>query len=586
MPGTAYSVTFTPGLLSGGTVAFTTAPAAGVLVTLLRKVEQSRSSDLTTSGPLSVEALNSQVDKLTAMVQDLTARRLDLPGWVGASRPYPLASQPGAILGWDGDGQLVNQVLTSLTPAPSQTTPAVFDIRDYKTAGNSWTTALGLALAAATSAGGGTVLLTTSFVLDSPVYPDSFTAVQGLHPGITVQIGQANVDAFKVNGKSYVRLQGFRISGSGITTGVERAVHFYGGSLGCQALSLGISNTRYGIQIEGNNNLVDRCDFSDILCVDGGTDFGGYAILCDGGLRNIIQRCQGTRIGRHFVYLSAGASHNKVLANYVVDCYNEVFTMYSRGESDAQPCCDSNLFAWNTVENVIDHPVDPDPAQIRRNGFGFSGNFRNLKAIGNTVINAKNYSYMIVGDQEGTPTNVHLVDCSSYAGAAGPTNAAIYCEGSNWFPAPINGLEIVRPVVVGGASYGIQVLNATQPNLIGGRVSNTTDFSIKAGAGCFGLQIDKTKYDMDIDTADATGTITAKKRTSGATGTITSGTTVLHGLGSVPAVVQVTPTLARTVCFVTNRTMTGFDVTFNLDDGNAAPDQPIMWEAIAEYGSD
>jgi hypothetical protein len=456
-----------------------------------------------------------------------------------------------------------------------------FETRRFKTALNTWSDALRDALDAAADEGVGTVYLSSSFTLDgASIVPPDFVNIVGIHRGITVTIGTANVDAFDLDGVEGVWLSGFRIVGSGVTTGVERAVYIHGGSTWCVCHTLHISNTRYGTQIESDGNAVDGCTYEDIVGVDGVT--GGYAILADGAKRVLVQRCEFYRVIRHCVYISAGASFVLVRDCYAKDCTNDVVVVYSK-TSLSQPTCEGIRVEDFVIENVID-PASPDAGQIRRNGITISGNVRRIDLVRILVRNAKNYSFMVVGDTEGIPADVHLTDCSSYAGTDGPSQACIYCEGTDGTTNALVGLEIIRPIVVFGESYGIEIQNASNAVIEGGRIAGTSDWSLKIGAGAVGTRIKGTLRDAGISTADSVGTIDEKRRTSGATGTIASGATITHGLGSTPASVQVTPSLARTVAFVTNRTSTTFDITFNLDDGTAATDQPFMWEAIAEYG--
>jgi hypothetical protein len=456
-----------------------------------------------------------------------------------------------------------------------------FETRRFKTALNTWSDALRDALDAAADEGGGTVYLSSSFTLDgSPIEPPDFVNIVGIHRGITVTVGVANVDVFDLDGVEGVWLVGFRIVGSGIASGVERGVYVHGGSTRCVCNTLHISNTRYGTQIESDGNVVDNCVYEDIVGVDGVT--GGYAILVDGAKRVTIRKCEFYRVIRHAIYLSAGASFIDVLGGYAKDCTNDVIVIYSK-TSLSQPTCEGIKIEDFNIENVID-PASPDAGQIRRNGVTISGKVRNVVLCRVFVENPKNYGFMVVGDSEGIPANVRLIDCAVTGGSAGPSQAAIYCEGTDGTTTALLGLEIIRPMITFGASYGIEILNSLNAVIEGGRIAGTTDWSLRIGSGATGTRIKGTLRDAGISVADSVGTIDEKRRTSGATGTLASGTTITHGLGSTPASVQVTPSLARTVAFVTNRTDTTFDITFNLDDGTAATNQPFMWEAIAEYG--
>ena len=97
------------GVTAGGAVAFAGAPAAGTVVTLGRRVPIERVTDFQESGPLSALALNTELDVLTACLQQLAGDQqamlhyadTDLP----ASSELPgRAARAGQLLGFDGAG--------------------------------------------------------------------------------------------------------------------------------------------------------------------------------------------------------------------------------------------------------------------------------------------------------------------------------------------------------------------------------------------------------------------------------------------------------------------------------------------------
>ena len=97
------------GATAGGTVTFTTAPAAGTIVTLSRRVPIERVTDFQESGPLSALALNTELDTLTACLQQVAGDQAlmlrypdtDLP----ASAELPgRATRANRLLSFDGAG--------------------------------------------------------------------------------------------------------------------------------------------------------------------------------------------------------------------------------------------------------------------------------------------------------------------------------------------------------------------------------------------------------------------------------------------------------------------------------------------------
>ena len=65
---TNYTVTGA-GVTGGGTLTLVTGATAGDIITIVRDVPVARTSDFPTSGPFNIEALNTDLDRLTAMVQ-------------------------------------------------------------------------------------------------------------------------------------------------------------------------------------------------------------------------------------------------------------------------------------------------------------------------------------------------------------------------------------------------------------------------------------------------------------------------------------------------------------------------------------
>lgn len=97
---------------AGGSIGFDAAPAAGTVVTLVRRLAISRRSDFLESGPLSARTLNEQLNMLTAVAQQLAADQekmvrfpeTDLPA---ASLLPSRSTRAGMILGFDEGGNPV-----------------------------------------------------------------------------------------------------------------------------------------------------------------------------------------------------------------------------------------------------------------------------------------------------------------------------------------------------------------------------------------------------------------------------------------------------------------------------------------------
>ena len=108
---TNYTVTGA-GVTGGGSVTFVTGATAGDIVTVIRDVPVARTSDFSTSGPFNIEALNTDLDRLTAMVQqqetlDGRSLRLDQFDTPNTLNVLPVkASRVGRVLAFnDTTGQ-------------------------------------------------------------------------------------------------------------------------------------------------------------------------------------------------------------------------------------------------------------------------------------------------------------------------------------------------------------------------------------------------------------------------------------------------------------------------------------------------
>lgn len=107
----------------GGAVRFDTAPAAGCVLTLERRLRLERTGEFLESGPLSARALNDSLDRLTAGLQDLHARQERMLRWPAADLPAlgelpGRAARAGRLLGFDPDGNPVAVDPAALVPGP------------------------------------------------------------------------------------------------------------------------------------------------------------------------------------------------------------------------------------------------------------------------------------------------------------------------------------------------------------------------------------------------------------------------------------------------------------------------------------
>ncbi|MEI6984976.1 MAG: glycosyl hydrolase family 28-related protein, partial [Rhodospirillaceae bacterium] len=105
---TGYTVSGS-GSSSGGTVTFATPPTAGGVVTLSRRVPVERVTDFMESGPLSARSLNTELDVLTACLQQIAADQSLMIHYAGTDLPASAelparAVRANHLLSFDGGG--------------------------------------------------------------------------------------------------------------------------------------------------------------------------------------------------------------------------------------------------------------------------------------------------------------------------------------------------------------------------------------------------------------------------------------------------------------------------------------------------
>ena len=125
---THYTVTGA-GLTGGGSITLVTGAAASDIITIVRDIPVARVTDFPTSGPFNVDALNLDLDRLAAMVQqqETTISRsllLDQFDTPNSFNKLPVASSRATkVLAFDANGQPISSTL-SLTAIESVTTAA------------------------------------------------------------------------------------------------------------------------------------------------------------------------------------------------------------------------------------------------------------------------------------------------------------------------------------------------------------------------------------------------------------------------------------------------------------------------------
>jgi hypothetical protein len=146
---TNYTVTGA-GVTNGGSITLVSGATAGDIVTIVRDVPVKRVTDFPTSGPFNVEALNSDLDRLTAMVQQqeaLDSRSLRLDQF---DTPNTLNTLPAKA---DRIGRVLQFNSSTGQPEAGPTTSEIANAQTYASnASTSATAAASSASSASTSA--------------------------------------------------------------------------------------------------------------------------------------------------------------------------------------------------------------------------------------------------------------------------------------------------------------------------------------------------------------------------------------------------------------------------------------------------
>jgi len=149
---TNYTVTGA-GVTGGGSITLVSGATAGDIVTIVRDVPVKRVTDFPTSGPFNVDALNSDLDRLTAMVQQqeaLDSRSLRLDQF---DTPNTLNTLPAKA---DRIGRVLQFNSSTGQPEAGPTTSEVANAQTYATNASTSATAAAASASTASSAASST----------------------------------------------------------------------------------------------------------------------------------------------------------------------------------------------------------------------------------------------------------------------------------------------------------------------------------------------------------------------------------------------------------------------------------------------
>ena len=114
------------GMTEGGSVTFATAPASGVIVMLERRMPIERLTDFIEGGDFSAQAINTELDFLTAAAQQIARDQSAMIRYPDNENPGtvalpPIAQRANKVLGFDGSGNPIAVSTEGTMAAPDFT---------------------------------------------------------------------------------------------------------------------------------------------------------------------------------------------------------------------------------------------------------------------------------------------------------------------------------------------------------------------------------------------------------------------------------------------------------------------------------
>nr|BDD44019.1 hypothetical protein 12 [Alphaproteobacteria bacterium] len=267
---------------SGGSVTFDVAPADEVIVTLERKLPLERLTDFLEGGDFSAQAINTELDFLTAAIQQV-ARQSNLslrysdhetPGILA----LPSKSQrAGKALGFNAQGEPVAVSLEGSMAAPDYTANGMgavtrtssdkfsdmLSIKDFGAVGDGLTDDT-VAIQNALSAGDSIYIPNGSYLISSTLEITSSKSLIGLGQSSIIKCQSNSFNAIEINGRGGT-IHNIRIEGG------DTGIKLCGRTSECtqnivSAVQIVEANT--GIQLDGYEDTEKPCywnSFGDIL---------------------------------------------------------------------------------------------------------------------------------------------------------------------------------------------------------------------------------------------------------------------------------------------------------------------------------
>ncbi len=360
---------------NGGSVIFDSAPASGVVITISRQVPYERLTDFLEGGEFSASAINSELDYLTASVQQLERDQGTMLRFSDQENNNPelpsVTNRANKALGFDGEGNPI-AVGYGLTQAPTnftaQGTGAItrtvtdkfsdmISVRDFGAVGDGITDDT-LAFGQALQAHDCIYIPVGIYRITSTIYISSNKKIIGAGQSTIIKADTNLFNVMEVQG-GYNIFSDFAIDGGDVGLKCEGII---APCVQNRFENLIIQNANSGIVLDGGMDTNKPCywnHFSKCLVLSP-SENGIYLTLSGAGdtpNANIFDACrvysQGAAISGHGIFVEQGSFYNRFI-NCEVNVDGTAQSCFTIG-SGANETVVENLYteSFNTVPNVV-----------------------------------------------------------------------------------------------------------------------------------------------------------------------------------------------------------------------------------------